>query len=234
VSTKAGELQGELTSLMTLCELGDVQRLSASRKAVRIAGIDIGVHRSDRRAGARVGKLNAKAPRTCAGRSMKPHSPPVAPVVPRGQPTEGQVCERLKPPSDQFVDVADIPERKPTGNVPYTERDGYWLTPIEVPFYDALRETGAIFAVQPWVQGVSNRYRPDFIVFYDGGIVIVELDGHETHKSRDQRTYDARRQRWFEARGMRVLRWTGSEVTRNPQECVRELLEILRGNQARF
>ena len=47
---------GELTSLITLCKLGDVQRLSASRKAVRMAGIDIGVHRSDRRA--RVGKLN--------------------------------------------------------------------------------------------------------------------------------------------------------------------------------
>ena len=47
---------GELTSLVTLCELGDVGRLSASRKAVRMAGIDIGVHRSDRRA--RVGKLN--------------------------------------------------------------------------------------------------------------------------------------------------------------------------------
>jgi transposase len=47
---------GELTSLVTLCELGDVQRLSASRKAVRMAGIDIGVHRSDRRC--RVGKLN--------------------------------------------------------------------------------------------------------------------------------------------------------------------------------
>jgi transposase len=46
---------GELTSLVTLCELGDVGRLCASRKAVRMAGIDIGVHRSDRRA--RVGKL---------------------------------------------------------------------------------------------------------------------------------------------------------------------------------
>jgi transposase len=46
---------GELTSLVTLCELGDVARLSASRKAVRMAGIDIGVHRSDRRS--RVGKL---------------------------------------------------------------------------------------------------------------------------------------------------------------------------------
>jgi transposase len=47
---------GELTSLVTLCELGDVGRLSGSRKAVRMAGIDIGVHRSDRRS--RIGKLN--------------------------------------------------------------------------------------------------------------------------------------------------------------------------------
>lgn len=46
---------GELTSLTILCELGDVSRLSASRKAVRCAGIDVGVHRSDRRS--RAGKL---------------------------------------------------------------------------------------------------------------------------------------------------------------------------------
>jgi transposase len=46
---------GELTAPTILCELGDVSRLSASRKAVRCAGIDIGVHRSDRRS--RAGKL---------------------------------------------------------------------------------------------------------------------------------------------------------------------------------
>jgi transposase len=46
---------GELTALTILCELGDVSRLSASRKAVRCAGIDVGVHRSDRRS--RAGKL---------------------------------------------------------------------------------------------------------------------------------------------------------------------------------
>ena len=40
---------------MILGELGDVTRLSAARKAVRCAGLDIGVHRSDRRS--RVGKL---------------------------------------------------------------------------------------------------------------------------------------------------------------------------------
>jgi transposase len=45
----------KLTAPAILCELGDVTRLQASRKAVRCAGLDIGVHRSDRRS--RVGKL---------------------------------------------------------------------------------------------------------------------------------------------------------------------------------
>jgi transposase len=46
---------GEISALVTLCELGDVTRLHASRQAVRMAGIDIGVHRSDRHA--QLGKL---------------------------------------------------------------------------------------------------------------------------------------------------------------------------------
>ena len=46
---------GEISALVTLCELGDVTRLHASRQAVRMTGIDIGVHRSDRHA--QLGKL---------------------------------------------------------------------------------------------------------------------------------------------------------------------------------
>lgn len=46
---------GELTAPTILCELGDVTRLTSSRKAVRSAGLDVGVHRSDRRS--RAGKL---------------------------------------------------------------------------------------------------------------------------------------------------------------------------------
>jgi transposase len=46
---------GPLTATTIVSELGDVARLSASRKAVRCAGLDVGVHRSDRRS--RAGKL---------------------------------------------------------------------------------------------------------------------------------------------------------------------------------
>jgi very-short-patch-repair endonuclease len=155
-------------------------------------------------------------------------------VISIGVPAEGQVCGRpWEPPPKPHLDVSDVPIEKPDSNVPLTKRDGYWLTPIEVPFYDALRETGLVFAVQPWVQGVKSRYRLDFLIFYDGGVVAVELDGHESHKTKEQRQRDAARQRWFAERKVQTLRWTGSEVIRNPQECVRQLLEIARGRQAR-
>jgi transposase len=56
---------GELTAPTILCELGDVARFSASRKAVRAVGLDIGVHRSDRRS--RVGKLTRQGPPEARG-----------------------------------------------------------------------------------------------------------------------------------------------------------------------
>jgi transposase len=46
---------GELTAPVLVAELGDATRLSRSRQAVRIAGLDVGVHRSDRKG--RLGKL---------------------------------------------------------------------------------------------------------------------------------------------------------------------------------
>jgi transposase len=46
---------GPVTATSIVAELGDVSRLSASRKAVRCAGLDVGVHRSDHYS--RLGKL---------------------------------------------------------------------------------------------------------------------------------------------------------------------------------
>lgn len=153
----------------------------------------------------------------------------------QGKVEDGSVeCERLHP-RHGHVSVEDVPMPPPSGTgTPFEQIDGYNLTPIEVPFYKALRETGATFAVQPWVQGTDGRYRPDFLVFYDGGAVVVELDGHDGHKTRDQRTRDTRRERWFQARGMTVMRFTGSEVYADVDVCVKSLLDVLRRSQSKF
>jgi transposase len=46
---------GAITATVALAELGDVSRLRRSRQAVRLAGLDVGVSRSDRRS--KVGKI---------------------------------------------------------------------------------------------------------------------------------------------------------------------------------
>ena len=71
---------GHTTALTLLCELGDVARLSASRKAVRAVGLDVGVHRSDRRS--RVGKLTKQGSPHARGRCTKRPSPPAGARAP--------------------------------------------------------------------------------------------------------------------------------------------------------
>jgi transposase len=51
---------GELTSVALLSELGDTRRFSSSRKAVRYAGMDVTVHRSDEKRAA--GTLSRQGP----------------------------------------------------------------------------------------------------------------------------------------------------------------------------
>lgn len=148
--------------------------------------------------------------------------------------SEGVICRRLGEDHPPWIvpDLERIPEEQPKSAVPLTKRDCYLLTPIEVPIYDALRETGLTFAVQPRIQGTDRHYRVDFLVFYDGKSVAVELDGHDSHKTKVQRQRDAERDRWFQARRISTLRWTGSEVYRDPQKCIKDLMDVLRGAQS--
>src|SRR3954453_4750511 len=74
---------GELTSLVTLCELGDVGRLSASRKAVRMAGT------GHRRASLRPppARRQAHPPRLAAAALGALRGPPCRRVAPAAPPT---------------------------------------------------------------------------------------------------------------------------------------------------
>jgi very-short-patch-repair endonuclease len=155
-------------------------------------------------------------------------------VVPSGKPIEGEVCPRVMASVAVTPEIWDLPEPEPpVTSVPLVQRGLHKLTPIEAPFFDALHETDLTFVVQPRVQGPDRVYRPDFIVFYAGQAAVVEIDGHEGHKTKEQRAKDSERQLWFEARRLRVFRWTGSQVYANAIGCVSQLLEILRGTQAR-
>lgn len=76
-----------------------------------------------------------------------------------------------------------------------------------------------------------GAYRPDFGIallrpkqpwFW----VAVELDGHEHHNlSADKATRDRQRDRELQAAGVPVIRFSGSEVWRNPAGVVDEAIE---------
>jgi very-short-patch-repair endonuclease len=156
-------------------------------------------------------------------------------VVPKTTPISGQICRRGGESHPQQITptLDDVPTTVPEGAVELMKRDVYLLTPIEALFYDALRETGLTFAVQPWIQGTDRRFRVDFLAFHDGECVAVELDGHDWHKTKEQRSRDAERERWLAARKIRTIRWTGSQVFADPQACVSELLNVLRAAGAK-
>lgn len=122
------------------------------------------------------------------------------------------------------------------GKVPTVRRgklDQYELTPPEAKFYDALVETGLTFFVQPWAQYVETSLRPDFVIPYGSKLYAVEIDGHDWHKTKDQRGRDAMKTRFFAARGIRVIPFTASQVWKNAAGCVRELHDVLRESHAR-
>jgi very-short-patch-repair endonuclease len=56
---------------------------------------------------------------------------------------------------------------------------------------------------------------------------IIEIDGHEFHKTKEQRYDDYRRERYLIRMGYIVVRFMGSEVFVNPRLCATETLRLV-------
>lgn len=95
------------------------------------------------------------------------------------------------------------------------------MSPIEKAFWDKAK--GVIPNLIP--QFEIGKYRVDFFVSNKG--CVIELDGHEYHKSREQRTNDAKRERFIEMQGYQVVRFTGSEINRDINAVIKDVLQIL-------
>lgn len=69
--------------------------------------------------------------------------------------------------------------------------------------------------------------------------LVIECDGHDFHeKTKEQAQKDKSRDRFLLSKGYHVMRFTGSEIYRNPRECVSEIndfiTEKLYGEEIRF
>jgi len=71
-------------------------------------------------------------------------------------------------------------------------------------------------------QVVIGIYKVDFV--YEK--CVIEIDGHEFHKSKEQREKDYKRERYLMRQGYTVIRYMGTEVFLNPKECVTEAIDL--------
>jgi very-short-patch-repair endonuclease len=77
---------------------------------------------------------------------------------------------------------------------------------------------------------VIGPYRVDFFIEILGHKYAVEIDGHEFHKTKEQRASDYKRERYLQKQGIIVVRFTGTEAFQEPYVCVDELAEIIIAN----
>lgn len=112
------------------------------------------------------------------------------------------------------------------------------LTPIEQLLFLALFHKSRILFISGWdltfrPQFEIGKYRVDFQISlsnHEGweSNVIVECDGHDFHeKTKQQVESDKKRERELQAAGYHVLRFSGTEIWRDPSECVDEIGRFL-------
>lgn len=99
---------------------------------------------------------------------------------------------------------------------------------------DRLFEVRERVAICPQVE--IGPYRVDFAVVGRYGrfgdqtrSCIVECDGQEFHSTALQQMFDQRRQEYLESLGIPVVRFSGSRIYQEPNECACEVVQLIRG-----
>jgi very-short-patch-repair endonuclease len=126
-------------------------------------------------------------------------------------------------------------------NYPWdNDQEASCMNEIERKFADALcRECGVHFlAEMPSEQehclSLCEPQKPIGIYIVDFYMedsthnkYVVEIDGHESHKTKEQRYKDYCRERFLQKQFITVIRFTGSEVFVDADNCAKECLEII-------
>lgn len=90
------------------------------------------------------------------------------------------------------------------------------------------------YGFRTWIspQHEVGEYRVDFMFGCAGDgkklYLVVECDGHDFHeKTKEQAANDKARDRFFVKEGYKILRFTGSEIYKDPKKCAEEVEAVL-------
>lgn len=77
-------------------------------------------------------------------------------------------------------------------------------------------------------------YSADFAIVAPTFTIVVECDGHDYHeRTKEQAAHDRKRDRAMTEAGITVLRYTGSEIWRNPFACAQQTIQLALSIQIR-
>jgi very-short-patch-repair endonuclease len=99
-----------------------------------------------------------------------------------------------------------------------------------VPFWDSEFPGNGTIDIFP--QARIGKYSVDLLVCRGGvpqpNVLAIECDGHDFHeKTKEQARHDKQRDRHILAAGISTVRFTGSEIWRDPDSCAREAVALL-------
>jgi len=86
-----------------------------------------------------------------------------------------------------------------------------------------------IWHLEPQV--TIDKYRVDFRILFPKNPklkIIIECDGHNFHeKTKEQAIRDKKRDRNLTKLGFKILRFSGSEIYNNVEDCVKEIFSLV-------
>jgi len=94
-------------------------------------------------------------------------------------------------------------------------------SPIEISFWEIAKPLIPELQREAWI---DRKYRVDFLI--PSKKVIIELYGYQHHNTKYKLTKDAERERYLQGAGYQVIRFTGTEVFKDTQKCVNEVLSL--------
>lgn len=98
-------------------------------------------------------------------------------------------------------------------------------SPMEVAFFEA-----AVHRIREVIpQYIFGDFRLDFAI--PTAKLAIEIDGHDYHSSKGQRQADASRDRTLIKAGWTPIRFTGSEIFRDVEHCVENVVDILKSRK---
>mgnify|MGYP006416516529 FL=1 len=93
-------------------------------------------------------------------------------------------------------------------------------SPIESKLLGVLQK----FGLAPVSQKQIGPYRTDIYLEMEGLKIVIECDGKEYHQDKSK---DDERDKYLLDRGFIVLRFTGSEICKSPQNCAISIISNL-------